>query len=521
MLWARLTYPGFLKFRFNGEVAKPRDPEFPHLNDALVDQKVMAARVRVFAERSFEGALTAPLGTLLLAWVGGGVAGWKPAVIWLSVFCVIELLIGRAAYLCRRDGPQKLEILAQGRRLIFLNVLAGLGWGSSVFVFWVEGHIQTHLLILTILVGVSAVSLSIMSPFLMATVGFFSGLLLPPLILALLIPNPVSLEIAIGLGILYFLMLQHGSVIGLQLVRDLESTVRNEMLAERLRLALDAAHQDWFDLNPQSGHMIASASYATPHGMVSDDATHGFQDWLAAIHPDDRANTQSAFSGALKIGGAAESEFRIRAPNEDWLWIRSIGRVVDRDAHGNAVRVIGIHSDITESKRVDEQIKMLAFYDHLTKLPNRRLLNDRLQHAVASASRHKRFGALLMLDMDDFKALNDTQGHDIGDKFLVAVARRIESCIREIDTVARQGGDEFMILLESIGERDEAAVQAQAIGQKILDAISKPYFLELTAVAGKVHTFSYHCTASIGVTLFSDDSSSADELMKRADTAMY
>lgn len=516
-----LTYSKFLKFRFKGEITKASDPEFFHLNDSLVDQKVMAERVRVFAERSFEGSLTAPLGTLLLAWIGSGVVGWKPAVIWLCLFSVIEFLVGRSAYLYRRDGPQKLDVLAQARRLIFFNFLAGLGWGSSVFVFWVDGQIESYLVILVVLVGVSAVSVLIMSPFLMAIVAFYGGLLLLPLIHALLITDPVGLKIAIGLGILYVLLLQHGSVVGLQLVRDLESTVRNEMLAERLRLALGAAHQDWFDLNPQSGEMIASAKYAKPHGMVLDDAKNGLRNWLSVIHPDDRATMELAFRGASQIDGATESEYRIRARNDAWLWIRSIGRVVDRDSHGEALRIIGIHSDITESKRVDEQIKKLGFYDHLTNLPNRRLLNDRLQHAIASVRRRKRSGALMMLDMDDFKALNDTQGHDVGDSFLKEVARRIQSCVREVDTVARQGGDEFAVLLEDLGEAGQAAVQAEIVAEKIKDAISKPYLLDLSSAAGKPHTYSYHCTASIGVTLFSDHSNSADELMKRADTAMY
>ncbi len=519
--WACLTYPKFLHFSFNGRDTKPSDPEFFQLNNALVEQKVMTARVRVFARRSFQGALTAPLGAALFVWEGAGVSGWKPAMIWFVIFCVIEFLIGRTAYLCWRNGAQKLDLLNQGRRLIFLSFLIGLVWGSSVFVFWLEGQIQHYLLILTILVGVSAVSISIMSPFLMATISFYGGLLLLPLIHALQIQDPVSVRIAIGLGILYLLMLQHASVVGDQLVNDLELTVRNEMLAERLHLALDAAHQDWFDLNPQSGKMVASVRYTKVHGIVKDDDVYDFQSWLDVIHPDDRAATQLAFSTALQADGDIESEYRIPAPNNDWLWIRSIGHVVDRDANGNAVRVIGTHSDITESKRVDGKIRKLAFYDQLTNLPNRRLLNERIQHAIHNAKRQQRYGALLMLDMDDFKALNDTQGHDIGDKFLVTVARRIESCIREIDTVARQGGDEFVILLECLGERDEAAVRAEAIANKILDAIKKPYLLELTEVAGKGHTYNYHCSASIGVTLFSGQVKSSDELMKRADTAMY
>jgi diguanylate cyclase (GGDEF)-like protein len=140
---------------------------------------------------------------------------------------------------------------------------------------------------------------------------------------------------------------------------------------------------------------------------------------------------------------------------------------------------------------------------------------------MTSAGRHKQYGALLMLDLDNFKALNDTRGHGIGDKFLVAVARRLESCVRKIDTVARQGGDEFLVLIECLGEREEAAVQARIVAQKTLDAISKPYLFEVTSAAGQPYACSHQCTASIGVALFSPQATSADELVKSADTAMY
>jgi diguanylate cyclase (GGDEF)-like protein len=458
---------------------------------------------------------------LLLAWVGGRIAGWKTAAIWFCAFCIVEFLIARTAYLCQSDGPGKLNRLAHCRRLVFLSFLAGLCWSSAVFVFWVDGQIQSYLTIVAILVGVSAVCLLIMSTFLMAMVLFYAGVLLPPLIHALLIPDGAGLTVAIGLTILFFLLMQYGSQVGMQLVSDLESTTRNEMLAERLHLALDAAHQDWFDINPQSGQMLASAKYAAPHGLVLDDAQNGLRNWLNLIHPDDRGATQSVFRGALQTGGAAQVEYRIRAPNGGWTWIRSIGRVVDRDADGHALRLIGIHSDISETKHLDDQIKLLAFYDHLTNLPNRRLLNDRLQHAIASADRHKRYGALLMLDLDDFKALNDSRGHDVGDMFLIEVARRIESCTRKTDTVARQGGDEFIVLLEFIGQTEAAALEAKSIAEKTLHAIRQPYLLKLTSASDTAHTHLYHCTASIGVTLFSDGSKSADELIKRADTAMY
>ena len=181
----------------------------------------------------------------------------------------------------------------------------------------------------------------------------------------------------------------------------------------------------------------------------------------------------------------------------------------------------GIAIDITERKAAADQIEHLAFYDPLTDLPNRRLLLDRLRQALTSSARHQRHGALMLLDLDDFKTLNDTLGHQVGDQFLIEVAGRIQACLREVDTVARQGGDEFVVILEDLDGDDVAAMQAEHVAMKILQAVGQPYQLDLGGHNGQKLTRRYHCTSSIGITLFRDASVSVDELMKRADTAMY
>jgi diguanylate cyclase (GGDEF)-like protein/PAS domain S-box-containing protein len=169
--------------------------------------------------------------------------------------------------------------------------------------------------------------------------------------------------------------------------------------------------------------------------------------------------------------------------------------------------------DITGRKQAEEEIKNLAFYDPLTHLPNRRLLMDRLKQALASSARSGREGALLFIDLDNFKTLNDTLGHDIGDLLLQQVAQRLESCIREGDTVARLGGDEFVVMLEDLSEHDlEAATQAETVGEKILATLNQPYQLA---------THGHHSTPSIGIAIFSDHEQSQDELLKQADIAMY
>jgi diguanylate cyclase (GGDEF)-like protein/PAS domain S-box-containing protein len=170
-------------------------------------------------------------------------------------------------------------------------------------------------------------------------------------------------------------------------------------------------------------------------------------------------------------------------------------------------------SDISQRKEAEEKIRNLAFFDPLTQLPNRRLLIDRLGHALATATRQHRHGALLFLDFDHFKLLNDTEGHDAGDQLLVEVARRLRGCVRQADTVARLGGDEFVVLLENLGENgNDTASHAKFVGEKILEAIAQPF---------KLKGREYHGTLSIGVSLFDDGHQSVDELLKRADMAMY
>lgn len=184
-----------------------------------------------------------------------------------------------------------------------------------------------------------------------------------------------------------------------------------------------------------------------------------------------------------------------------------------RDADGVITNYVATLTDITLSRAAAEEVEHLAFYDQLTRLPNRRLLVDRLEQALATSARSGRDGAVLFIDLDNFKALNDTLGHDIGDLLLQQVAQRLEFCVRVGDTVARLGGDEFVIVLEELSlQHFEAAAQVEAIGEKILTILNEQYQL-----AGHTHS----STPSIGAALFNDHKHSVEELMKQADIAMY
>ncbi|WP_310449446.1 EAL domain-containing protein [Sulfuritalea sp.] len=173
---------------------------------------------------------------------------------------------------------------------------------------------------------------------------------------------------------------------------------------------------------------------------------------------------------------------------------------------------VGSFSDITEDKEAEAEIHRLAYYDPLTRLPNRRLLQDRLGQAVAAAARSRLYGAVFFIDLDNFKALNDTRGHDVGDLLLVAVAQRLRAGMREGDTVARQGGDEFVLLVEDLGaEANEAATLAKQLGEKLRETIDSPFTL---------NAYEYHCRLSVGVSLFNAQDT-VEDLLKHADLALY
>jgi|WetSurSiteA1Bulk_404760.scaffolds.fasta_scaffold04420_1 diguanylate cyclase (GGDEF)-like protein/PAS domain S-box-containing protein len=201
----------------------------------------------------------------------------------------------------------------------------------------------------------------------------------------------------------------------------------------------------------------------------------------------------------------------------EWL---TIIRVTNKS--GETTHYVGIFVDITDRKLNEDYIHKLAFYDSLTQLPNRRLFVDRLGLALHSSQHNQYYGALMFIDIDRFKVLNDTQGHDIGDQLLVEVSKRLTHCVREQDTVVRLGGDEFVIMLEHLSEdATEATLFAQRVGNKVLHTLSQPYLLRHFDMQGQsLSSVEHHSSASIGMKLF-QGTDKGDDLLKQADMAMY
>ena len=210
--------------------------------------------------------------------------------------------------------------------------------------------------------------------------------------------------------------------------------------------------------------------------------------------------------------GTWEGEIWNRRKNGE-IYPQHLSIATVKSCDGHVTHYVGTFSDITISKATAEESRNLAFYDPLTGLPNRRLLLDRLDQALASSARNGCMGALLFLDLDHFKTLNDSLGHDIGDLLLKEVAGRLRACVRESDTVASFGGDEFVVMLEELAEQPwEAGAQAEVIGNKILTMLDQTIRLD---------QHEYRNGSSIGIVLYNDHQECRDELLKHADIAMY
>ncbi len=193
-----------------------------------------------------------------------------------------------------------------------------------------------------------------------------------------------------------------------------------------------------------------------------------------------------------------------------------------QDAHGSTQQYVALFSDITVRKEMEEQVRKLAFFDALTDLPNRRLLTDRINQTLLINKRSGHFGAVMFLDLDNFKPLNDTHGHAVGDLLLVEVAKRLKSCVREVDTVARIGGDEFVVMLSALDtDAQTSTEQAQLIAEKIRLSLAEPYAFITELPGQSSHTIEHHCTCSMGIALMANDTPDHEVILQQADAAMY
>ncbi|WP_150102540.1 sensor domain-containing diguanylate cyclase [Gallionella capsiferriformans] len=239
------------------------------------------------------------------------------------------------------------------------------------------------------------------------------------------------------------------------------------------------------------------------------------------MHPDDINTVGEIVNHAISNKSAFNLQHRDITPSGEVVW-EEVNGTPYYDHKGNVIGLRGTGLNITDRKSRENQIHRLAFYDPLTKLPNRRLLNERLLHTLATIKRNDRYGALMFLDLDHFKPLNDAYGHVAGDLLLIEATRRMEESVRAIDTIARFGGDEFVVLLSDLETNLQATLSdAHAIAEKIRTTLSVPYQLTILDEKNMNLTVEHTCSASIGICIFNATNSNADEILQRADEAMY
>ncbi len=299
-------------------------------------------------------------------------------------------------------------------------------------------------------------------------------------------------------------------------VRDTLSAERDSRreAEARWRYAIEGSGDGLWDWDINSGEVFYSERWKSMLGFAGDDLSGHIDEWGTLVHPDDKERVLDAVQDHLSGKTREfEQEYRIRCKDGSWKWILARGMAMPAAPGSTDLRMIGTNIDITARKEAEAQIEYLAFYDPLTGLANRKLLTDRAQHAQAVAARSLQYGALLFIDLDGFKAVNDMWGHSVGDQMLMQASQRMKRCLRAADTIARLGGDEFVLLLQNIGaNRDDAAHEAAVVAEKMLDAFFPPFSMD---------NHEFHCGASLGITLFRDEPVSLDGLLGQADSAMY
>ena len=278
---------------------------------------------------------------------------------------------------------------------------------------------------------------------------------------------------------------------------------------QRWKLALESAGDGVWDWNVQTGEEFFSRNLLAMYGFSEDEIGDGELQFDDHTHPDDLAqlkkDRQAHFDG---LAPTYSNEHRVRCKDGNWKWVLSRGMLISRDAEGKPLRMIGTHTDITSRKQAEAQIWQQAHFDPLTELPNRRMLRERLVQEIKHSRRDQQQFALLFIDLDHFKEVNDTLGHDRGDMLLIEAARRLRECVRECDTVARMGGDEFTVILTQLPD----AASLEPVLQKLLQAMQRVFQLDDEQV---------FVSASIGITMYPIDGTEVEDLFKSADQALY
>jgi len=276
----------------------------------------------------------------------------------------------------------------------------------------------------------------------------------------------------------------------------------------QLTQVLKGALLGYWDWDYQTGAHFVDNIWLEILGLSLDDMTNTLDDWSNLIHPDDKKRIEPVIEHAIFEKKPYSVEFRMRHKNGKWIWIQGSGAVVEWDKNGQPLRLCGTHQNINQRKKDEKDLKFLANYDALTRLPNRNLMFEELKQLLGNRRNDKLLTAVMFIDLDNFKIINDNYGHTFGDLFLLMVVSKLNEVTRDTDILGRFGGDEFVLIVNGIDEIDSLST----IANKILSLFEKPITLKENIV---------YASVSIGISVFPQDGDNFDDLLKHADVAMY
>ena len=469
--------------------------------------------------------------------------GWLVLMIAVSLYRTILVIFWRRHNESESESAIS-SILLWRRKFRIWLIVSGMVWGMSSVLLFPVGDTLHQAFLSFVLAGLSAGAVTSLSADRLSVLSFLPLTLIPLIIRFGMESSEISLSMSVMITLFLIVVSQNASrvrrtlhenirlrieaVAREQMVKDGEESLKQlnqnleQVVAERTD-ALGESEARFRFLFEQMAVGVAQIHTATGRFMRVNQKYVDIIGYTPAeillldfqsITVADDLDADLVNMERLKAGEIREFEMEKRLIHKDgktiWvkltvspMWVRG----ATPDCH------IAVIQDITVHKQAQEQIHQLAFYDPLTGVPNRRLFLDRLQQAQIHGTRHKTYCAILFIDLDYFKIINDTRGHDVGDLLLIEVAKRLRDSLRTGDTVARLGGDEFVVTIEGLNEDPlQAAAQARDIGEKILASITQPF---------RLREFEYHGSSSIGIRLFHDNQVSMDDLLKHADTAMY
>lgn len=288
--------------------------------------------------------------------------------------------------------------------------------------------------------------------------------------------------------------------------RDHQARLEMSILLDRIEAAASAGIIGIWDWDVVNNKLVWDKVMYQLYGMNESDFGGAYEAWASALHPDDKEYAENEIRAALRGEREYAPEFRVIWPDGSVHYLKAVARTT-YDEQGKPIRMIGVNYDLTEQKKIQQELDKQASLDQLTGLPNRRLLDDRIEQALARAKRDNQQVAICFLDLDNFKQVNDLYGHAYGDKLLKQAAGRIQKCLRTSDTVARIGGDEFIVLLPETG------INAAEVAEKIRDSLHQPFILD--------DSLTLSISSSIGIAIYPDHATNIRELMQHGDEAMY